>query len=144
LHHVHLHRGLVELLDCGHVLQTHKQLIQTCSNHAKHSFTQWYQRWHDHILHSARLLFEWKSEDYCFQAPEFKVHRQVRVMLTCLTQGFRMTVGNPTTSTLADAKGHAGLRFVCLTDKATRFPELPDFPTKPCKDGIMTVHHFPS
>jgi len=54
-----------------------------------------------------------------------------------------MTVG-ATTSTLADAKGHAGLRFVCLTDKPTRFPELPDFPTKPCKDGIMTVHHFPS
>ncbi|PVH80564.1 hypothetical protein DL98DRAFT_491417 [Cadophora sp. DSE1049] len=64
--------------------------------------------------------------------------------ITAFKPGFRMTVGSPTTSTLADAKGHAGLRFVCLTDKATRFPELPDFPAKPCKGGIMTVHHFPS
>lgn len=59
-------------------------------------------------------------------------------------QGFRMTVGSPTTNNLNDAKGHVGLRFVCLTDMNTRFPELPDFPTKPCKGGIMTVHHFPS
>lgn len=55
-----------------------------------------------------------------------------------------MTVGSPTTSTLDAAKKHIGLRFVCLSDKNTRFPELPDFPTKPCKGGIMTVHHFPS
>ncbi|EGZ73338.1 hypothetical protein NEUTE2DRAFT_61229 [Neurospora tetrasperma FGSC 2509] len=61
-----------------------------------------------------------------------------------LRVGFRMTVSSPTTNNLNDAKGHVGLRFVCLTDKNTRFPELPDFPTKPCKGGIMTVHHFPS
>ena len=58
-------------------------------------------------------------------------------------QGFRMTVGAPTTNSL-DNKRNVGLRFVCLTDKNTRFPELPDFPTKACKGGIMTVHHFPS
>jgi hypothetical protein len=40
------------------------------------------------------------------------------------------------------AKKHVGLRFVCLSDKNTRFPELPDFPPKACKGGIMTVHHF--
>ncbi|KAA8614848.1 DUF1996 domain containing protein [Pyrenophora tritici-repentis] len=45
---------------------------------------------------------------------------------------------------LEDAKKHPGLRFVCLTDKNTRFPESPTFPTTPCKGGIMTVHHFPS
>lgn len=50
-----------------------------------------------------------------------------------------MTVGSPTNN-----KGTTGLKFVCLTDKNTRFPELADFPTKPCKGGIMTVHHFPS
>ena len=50
-----------------------------------------------------------------------------------------MTVGSPTND-----KGTTGLKFVCLSDKNTRFPELPDFPTKPCKGGIMTVHHFPS
>jgi len=55
-----------------------------------------------------------------------------------------MTVGAPTTNTLDAAKGHPGLRFVCLETKGTRFPELPDFPTKACKGGIMTVHHFPS
>ncbi|KAF2205682.1 hypothetical protein GQ43DRAFT_406966 [Delitschia confertaspora ATCC 74209] len=64
--------------------------------------------------------------------------------ITAFKPGFRMTVGNPTTDSLDKAKGHAGLRFVCLADKGTRFPELPDFPTKPCKGGIMTVHHFPS
>lgn len=55
-----------------------------------------------------------------------------------------MTVGSPTTSTVDAAKKHVGLRFVCLADKGTRFPELPDFPPKSCKGGIMTVHHFPS
>src|SRR3569833_70851 len=55
-----------------------------------------------------------------------------------------MTVGSPSTNTLAAAKDHHGLRFVCLDSKLTRFPELPEFPTKPCKGGIMTVHHFPS
>ncbi|KAF2188814.1 hypothetical protein K469DRAFT_724217 [Zopfia rhizophila CBS 207.26] len=64
--------------------------------------------------------------------------------ITSFKPGFRMTVGSPTTNTLDGAKGHAGLRFVCLENKGTRFPELPDFPTKPCKGGIMTVHHFPS
>lgn len=64
--------------------------------------------------------------------------------ITAFKPGFRMTVGSPTTNTLAEAKGHPGLRFVCLNDKGTRFPELPDFPTKACKGGIMTVHHFPS
>jgi len=64
--------------------------------------------------------------------------------ITAFPKGFRMTVGTPTTNTLDGAKKHNGLRFVCLTDKNTRFPENPDFPTKPCKGGIMTVHHFPS
>ncbi|RDL36599.1 uncharacterized protein BP5553_05951 [Venustampulla echinocandica] len=64
--------------------------------------------------------------------------------ITAFKPGFRMTVGAPTTETLPEAKGHIGLRFVCLDNKGTRFPELPDFPTKSCKGGIMTVHHFPS
>jgi hypothetical protein len=58
-------------------------------------------------------------------------------------QGFRMTVGSPTTSSLDAAKKHVGLRFVCLSDKNTRFPELPDFPPKSCKGGIMTVRSSP-
>ncbi|KAK3320445.1 hypothetical protein B0T19DRAFT_373737, partial [Cercophora scortea] len=53
--------------------------------------------------------------------------------------GFRMTVGAPT-----HTGEQTGLRFVCLDTKSTRFPELTEFPTKPCKGGIMTVHHFPA
>lgn len=64
--------------------------------------------------------------------------------ITAFPKGFRMTVGSPVTDSLDAAKKHVGLRFVCLTDKNTRFPELPDFPPKACKGGIMTVHHFPS
>jgi hypothetical protein len=37
-----------------------------------------------------------------------------------------------------------GLKFVCLQDKNTRFPELDEFPSTPCPGGIMTVHHFPA
>lgn len=66
------------------------------------------------------------------------------VKIRAFPPGFRMTVGSPTTDSLDKAKGHIGLRYVCLENKGTRFPELPDFPTKPCKGGIMTVHHFPS
>jgi len=51
-----------------------------------------------------------------------------------------MTVGSPS----VDKAGQLGLRFVCLQTKGTRFPELADFPTKPCQGGIMTVHHFPA
>ncbi|KAH6909433.1 hypothetical protein BKA70DRAFT_1385655 [Coprinopsis sp. MPI-PUGE-AT-0042] len=54
--------------------------------------------------------------------------------------GFRMIIGNPT----SNSKSAPGLKFVCLVDKNTRFPELDNFPTSPCRGGIMTVHHFPS
>ena len=59
-------------------------------------------------------------------------------------QGFRMVVGSPTYSPADGSRGNAGLKFVCLENKGTRFPELPNFPTGPCRGGIMTVHHFPS
>src|SRR5207244_2893876 len=58
-------------------------------------------------------------------------------------QGFRMTVGSPTTSTLADANKHIGLRYNCLQTLLNRGAEMTDFPTKPCPAGIFTVHHFP-
>ena len=51
-----------------------------------------------------------------------------------------MVIGNPT----ATSKQSVGLKFVCLVDKGTRFPELDVFPTEPCRGGIMTVHHFPA
>lgn len=51
-----------------------------------------------------------------------------------------MIMGNPT----GKSKQSVGLKFVCLQDKNTRFPELDVFPTSPCRGGIMTVHHFPA
>jgi hypothetical protein len=54
-----------------------------------------------------------------------------------------MTVGSPTQGADGLTK-HKGLRFTCLDNKSTRFPEVSDFPTKPCKGGLMTEHHFPA
>jgi len=51
-----------------------------------------------------------------------------------------MVIGNPE----AGSKVNVGLKFVCLEDKGTRFPELDVFPTGKCRGGIMTVHHFPA
>ena len=51
-----------------------------------------------------------------------------------------MIIGNPTAGT----KQSLGLKFVCLINKGTRFPELDTFPSTPCQGGIMTVHHFPA
>lgn len=54
-----------------------------------------------------------------------------------------MTVGSPTQGKDGMTK-HKGLRFTCLDNKSTRFPEIDDFPKKPCKGGLMTEHHFPA
>lgn len=54
-----------------------------------------------------------------------------------------MTVGSPTQGADGLVK-HKGLRFTCLTTKSTRFPEVDDFPKKPCVGGLMTEHHFPA
>jgi len=54
-----------------------------------------------------------------------------------------MTVGSPTQGKDGITR-HKGLRFTCLDNKSTRFPEIDDFPKKPCKGGIMTEHHFPA
>ncbi|KAF2672155.1 hypothetical protein BT63DRAFT_476951 [Microthyrium microscopicum] len=64
-----------------------------------------------------------------------------KAKITSFKPGFRMTVGAPSHG---GSDTHTGLRFVCLDNKNTRFPELTTFPNKPCKGGIMTVHHFPS
>ena len=61
-----------------------------------------------------------------------------------MLQGFRMTVGNPATTSLDQAKGHVGLRYNCLQSMGNRGAEMVDFPTKACPAGIFTVHHFPA
>ncbi|PVH74652.1 hypothetical protein DL98DRAFT_467571 [Cadophora sp. DSE1049] len=64
--------------------------------------------------------------------------------ITAFPPGFRMTVGNPTTTSLASNKSNRGLAYTCLETILTRGFETPDFPTKPCPAGIMAIHHFPS
>ncbi|EGS19510.1 uncharacterized protein CTHT_0049820 [Thermochaetoides thermophila DSM 1495] len=64
--------------------------------------------------------------------------------ITAFRPGFRMTVGSPTYNVQPGGRGNPGLRFVCLENKGTRFPELATFPSRPCRGGIMTVHHFPA
>lgn len=60
--------------------------------------------------------------------------------ITAFKPGFRMLLGD----NMATSSQGNGLKFVCLQDKNTRFPELDNFPTGPCPGGIMTVHHFPA
>jgi hypothetical protein len=55
-----------------------------------------------------------------------------------------MTIGSPTVQAAGGGGGHKGLKFTCLQNKDTRFPELDDFPPNKCVGGIMTVHHFPA
>jgi hypothetical protein len=60
--------------------------------------------------------------------------------ITSFKPGFRMTVGSPTTT-----GGRApNLRYTCLQNVMTRFPETVEFPTAPCPAGIMAIHHFPA
>jgi len=60
--------------------------------------------------------------------------------ITSFKPGFRMTVGTPT----AASGSNPGLRYTCLQDVMTRFPETANFPDKPCPAGIMAIHHFPA
>jgi hypothetical protein len=52
-----------------------------------------------------------------------------------------MVLGSPSTT---GRQGNPGLRYTCLQDVMTRFPEIPDFPKSPCPAGIMAIHHFPA
>jgi hypothetical protein len=51
-----------------------------------------------------------------------------------------MTVGAPGTKT----GSNPGLRYTCLQNVNTRFPETAEFPKSPCPAGIMAIHHFPA
>ena len=51
-----------------------------------------------------------------------------------------MTVGTPSAS-----KGQSpGLRYTCLKEVMTRFPETAELPKEACPAGIMAIHHFPA
>lgn len=51
-----------------------------------------------------------------------------------------MTVGSPS----ATDGSNPGLRYTCLQDVMTRFPETAEFPKQACPAGIMAIHHFPA
>lgn len=95
------------------------------------------------IYYTARVLFELKSKDYLFQARKYNVFRQLQIMLTSLPQGFRMTVGSPTTSTLADAK--VMLVFALYASQIKRHDSLTflTFPTGRAKAGSRPSATFP-
>jgi len=59
-------------------------------------------------------------------------------------QGFRMTVGSPTVTTLSAAKEYRALKYTCLQTILTRGQETYHLPTTPCPAGIMAIHHFPA
>ncbi|GAW17211.1 hypothetical protein ANO14919_066640 [Xylariales sp. No.14919] len=60
--------------------------------------------------------------------------------ITAFKKGFRMTVGTP----LAKDGSNPGLRYTCLQNVNTRFPETAEFPKQACPAGIMAIHHFPA
>jgi hypothetical protein len=60
--------------------------------------------------------------------------------ITSFKPGFRMTLGTPGNK----AANNPGLRYTCLQDVMTRFPETPEFPKQPCPAGVMAIHHFPA
>ncbi|KAM7203095.1 protein of unknown function (DUF1996) domain containing protein [Rhypophila sp. PSN 637] len=64
--------------------------------------------------------------------------------VTAFTPGFRMTVGNPSYKTQAEARKNPALQFTCLDSPMTRSGYRYDFPTTPCKGGIMVTVRFPT
>ncbi|AEO64618.1 aadcd47a-8d10-4cba-8be5-bf8b375da42b [Thermothielavioides terrestris] len=64
--------------------------------------------------------------------------------VTAFRPGFRMTVGNPAFRTEAQARQNPSLQFTCLDSPMTRTGYRYDFPTTPCKAGIMVTVRFPT
>lgn len=58
--------------------------------------------------------------------------------------GFRMYIGDVAAKTKEQAERFRQLTFTCLEEPVTRDPQILDFPSKPCKYGIMTAVRFPT
>lgn len=58
--------------------------------------------------------------------------------------GFRMFIGDVNARTKEEAERFRQLTFTCLDNINTRDPQTLDFPTQPCKTGIMTAVRFPT
>lgn len=55
-----------------------------------------------------------------------------------------MIIGDPMTSTRADAEKFPQLTYTCLQNPGTRYPETKAFPKAPCPAGIMVNVRFPT
>ena len=58
--------------------------------------------------------------------------------------GFRMYIGDVNAKSKEQAERFRQLTFTCLEQPVTRDPQILDFPSKPCKHGIMTAVRFPT
>jgi len=58
--------------------------------------------------------------------------------------GFRMILGNPDASTLAESRNTGQVTYICLETLMTRAPMIKEFPKTPCKAGIMVNLFFPT
>ncbi|KAK8065836.1 hypothetical protein PG997_012583 [Apiospora hydei] len=59
-------------------------------------------------------------------------------------QGFRMFTGNVAARTKAEMAQFRQLTYTCMDNQGTREPETLDFPTRPCRAGIMVNARFPT
>ncbi|KAH7120794.1 hypothetical protein B0J11DRAFT_48686 [Dendryphion nanum] len=64
--------------------------------------------------------------------------------VTAFQPGFRMFIGDVQARTLAEAARYRQLTYTCLDTFVTRSPETIAFPTRKCKEGIMTSLRFPT
>ncbi|KAJ2999176.1 hypothetical protein NUW58_g83 [Xylaria curta] len=64
--------------------------------------------------------------------------------VTSFQPGFRMFIGNVTARTREDMERYRQVTYTCLETDITRDPQILDFPSKPCRYGIMTALRFPT
>ncbi|KAF2016658.1 hypothetical protein BU24DRAFT_391958 [Aaosphaeria arxii CBS 175.79] len=64
--------------------------------------------------------------------------------VTAFKPGFRMYIGDVNARTKEQMEKFRQLTYTCLENINTRDPQTLDFPTKPCKTGIMTALRFPT
>lgn len=65
--------------------------------------------------------------------------------VTAFKPGFRMTVGNPSFRTAAELNAkYKMMDYTCLASSMTRGGATTNFPTSPCKAGIMVSIRFPT
>ena len=92
---------------------------------------------YDDILYSKRLQ-QFRPRESSEGFSSGKEHsRSIFKQISNWAKGFRMTVGNPSTTTINGTK--KGLAYTCLQTILTRGYETPDFPKEPCPAGIMAI-----